>query len=540
MLLWTHTHSTDYVDRHGDNPGPRASPVVDGDRVYVHGAEGRLSALRVSDGSLLWSKDTSKDFGVVPNFFGVGSSPLVHAGLVVVQVGGSPPDSPDVASGGVRGAGSGLVGFDAATGAVRWKATDELASYGSPIVDAKGRGFVLARGGLIAFDPLSGKVDFQFPWRSPMVLSVNAASPVVDGDIVFVSECYSVGGAALRLKPGGFDALWQDGRKRDKALASWWNTPVVVDGVLYGDHGQNPSELRAVDFATGTVRWAEPSLKRCALIRADGRFIGLTEEGSLWLLRLTPEKCEKVSEAKLEGAGPWRSGPVLAGGRVYVRGKDRLLCLEVVPDPERALDRRLAAKPDDLDALSRRGDLRFFRGRFADAVADYDRMAALDPALEAGHWRRGIARFYAGDFAGAAKQFEIYHTVDQVDRENGIWRYLSQYKAYGKAKAREGLLKYAKDDREPFPAVYKLFSGETTPDEVLKGIEAASIGEADREGRRFYARLYIGLLLWVEGRAEDARIHLEEAARSAWPKSAGYGPSWMGGVARVHLSSARK
>src|SRR5204862_70271 len=111
---------------------------------------------------------------------------------------------------------------------------------------------------------------------------------------------------------------------------------------------------------------------------------------------------------------------------------------------------------------SLRGDAFFKRGQFAKAAADYNKMVEIDKALDTGHWRRGIAWFYAGDYPKAAGQFEAYHSFDNVDRENGIWRYFSQAKAFGIPKAREGLLKYAKDDREPFPGLYQLFEGKTT------------------------------------------------------------------------------
>ena len=86
----------------------------------------------------------------------------------------------------------------------------------------------------------------------------------------------------------------------------------------------------------------------------------------------------------------------------------------------------IEGNPKDLQAHSRRGDARFFGGDFKGALADYDRMNELEPGEAAQHWRRGIACFYAGEYGKAAAQFEAYHTTDEVDRENGIWRFLSQ------------------------------------------------------------------------------------------------------------------
>jgi lipoprotein NlpI len=187
-----------------------------------------------------------------------------------------------------------------------------------------------------------------------------------------------------------------------------------------------------------------------------------------------------------------------------------------------------------VDLYSRRGDAYFFRGKFAEAVADYEKMVEVQQSLDKSHWRKGIAYFYARRFKDAAHQFEIYHSFDNVDRENGIWRYLSQVKALGRDKAREGLLKYEKDDREPFPDVYKLFSGDLAGEQVLKRINDAAISPEAKEQRLFYAELYVGLNDYVDGRIESAEKHLEQAAKNSWGEKAGYGPNYMWHVARVH------
>src|SRR5262245_52592463 len=198
------------------------------------------------------------------------------------------------------------------------------------------------------------------------------------------------------------------------------------------------------------------------------------------------------------------------------------------------LTEQIEKSPRTVDLYSRRGDANFFRGNFAEAVADYEKMVELEPDLETSHWRKGIVYFYAKRYKDAAHQFEIYHSFDNVDRENGIWRYLSQTKALGRDKAREGLLKYEKDDREPFPDVYRLFAGELTGDEVLKKINAAKITDQQRKQRLFYAELYVGLNEFVEGRLESAEQHLGLAAKNAWGSNAGGGPGYMWHVARVH------
>ena len=210
------------------------------------------------------------------------------------------------------------------------------------------------------------------------------------------------------------------------------------------------------------------------------------------------------------------------------------------------LDASIAKTPGDVGLHSRRGDVRFFLAEFDGAVRDYDVMIELRPDSASSHWRRGIALFYASRFAEAAAQFEAYHSFDDVDRENGIWRYFSQYRAFGRERARKELLRYTKDDREPFGDVWRLFAGSVEGDAIIETIERADLPASERNKRLFYAHLYIGLELAIEAAADplegDERLarqrtaaeHLDLAARNDWAPRAGFGPRWMGHVGRVH------
>ena len=84
---WTFEYESDYVDRLNYNDGPRSSPVIDEGLVYIFGAGGMLHCVRADDGALVWKVDTAKEFGVVQNFFGVGSSPVVEGDLLIVMAG---------------------------------------------------------------------------------------------------------------------------------------------------------------------------------------------------------------------------------------------------------------------------------------------------------------------------------------------------------------------------------------------------------------------------------------------------------------------
>lgn len=344
-MLWKDEHSTDYSDMLGYNNGPRSSPTIDDGLVFTISAAGLLRCVRLVDGELVWSVDTAERYRVVDNFFGVGSTSLVWRDLVIANIGGSPPgEAPDVYSAGgrVRGDGTGVVAFDKRTGKEVWRASDELASYASPVVARYADRwwcFVLARGGLVALNPDNGQVDFQFPWRAGKLESVNASSPVVIDNRVFISETYELGAALVSFDGGVAKPIWTDReRRRDKALMLHWNTPVLHDGVLYGSSGRHAgtAELRAVEAATGKVLWSEPGLGRASLIYADGKLICLSEDGILRLLEANRRAYTLISEhrpvddrgRRLLTGDTW-VGPVLSHGLLYVRGEDRLVCFNL-------------------------------------------------------------------------------------------------------------------------------------------------------------------------------------------------------------------
>jgi outer membrane protein assembly factor BamB len=343
--LWKCDYPTDYEDLLGYNNGPRATPVVDGPHVFTFGAEGVLQCVRASDGEMVWRIDTAKQFHVVKDFFGVGSTPLVLDDLLIVNVGGSPPDGPaDVyqAQGRVKTDDCAVVAFEKSTGKVRWKTGEDLASYASTVVakiDGSDVVFVFARGGLLAIDPAQGKTLAQFPWRAQKLESVNASTPVVVGNEVFISETYELGSALVRFTGKSFEEVWTDrGRRRDRALALHWNTPIAHEGFIYGSSGYHApeAELRCVEWKTGKVRWSEPNMGRASLLLADGILICLSEDGTLRIVRATPEKYEELAKWELtDNAGapllkyPAWSAPALAHGLLYLQGADRLVCLEL-------------------------------------------------------------------------------------------------------------------------------------------------------------------------------------------------------------------
>lgn len=346
-FFWKFEYATNYRDKFGYNNGPRCCPVVDGERVYIQGAEGVLHCVSAKDGKAIWKVDTREDFNMQQNFFGVGSTPIVEGDLLIVHVGGSPKGTvvrnfEDFAN--LKGDGSAVVAFNKYDGKVKYRISDELAGYAGPVlatIDGRRWCFVFARGGLLAFEPSTGKIDFHFPWRSEDLECVNAANPVVIGNLVLISETYGPGSALLKVKPGGYEVVWSDARKFRKSLQCHWMTPIHHQGYVYGSSGRhtNNAELRCIELATGKVQWSEPRLTRCSLLMVDGHFLCLGEDGTLRLLKVNPKKYEEIStlEVKDPRTGrplleyPCWAAPILSHGLLYIRGEERLVCLELIP-----------------------------------------------------------------------------------------------------------------------------------------------------------------------------------------------------------------
>jgi len=214
-------------------------------------------------------------------------------------------------------------------------------------------------------------------------------------------------------------------------------------------------------------------------------------------------------------------------------GKFDLAALEQkFREQEKVVGRFIKENPNLVRGWSSRGDMRLFLGNFEGARMDYEKMIEIKPALEVSHWRLGIAYFYLEEYEKAARQFEIYHNYDAVDRENGIWRFMSQFKSKGLKTAREGLLKYEKDDRPPYPLLYEMFAGRLRPDEVFTRIEAVNYPQDYRERVLFHATLYAGIYLeLVVNNQEIATNLLKKAFENKYGQSTG---TYMWQVARLH------
>lgn len=349
--IWSGFQPLTYRDLYGYEPGPRCSPTIDGERIFTLGVSGQLVARDVATGDILWYVDTNTTFGVVQNFFGVGSSPLVVGDLVLVMVGGSPAEDQAVAPGQldrVSPNGSLLVAFDKATGKLVWRAGDDLASYSSPrSITLGGRDCVLvfARDHLHLIDAVAGTVLGKVFHRADILESVNAMVPVVRGEDVFISDCYDRGGVLYRVSVLGdvasFEPVWQDppGNRRAQSLRSHMSTPVLRDGLMFACSGRNApdSDFRCLDWATGTVRWTALTRQRSTATLMGDVLLILREYGELHVARAVGEQYDELAVWDLSEAADGRpalrfpcwSAPVVVGNQILVRGDETLLCLRI-------------------------------------------------------------------------------------------------------------------------------------------------------------------------------------------------------------------
>ncbi len=292
--------------------GPRSTPTVVGDSLYLLSGQGYLTALATEDGRLLWSSDLKERFGLEQLHFGFSTAPIVVGDLVLAEVGGE---------------GSSMVAFDRATGEERWRAADGLAAYSSPIrLDFGGvdQLVYVNRDDVVSLTP-EGEVIWSHPFAPGS--SVKPALPTfVAPDLLMVSASYDIGALALRLKPGdgkkvSVEEVWQS-----RVMRNHFNSSVAVDGHIYGFDN---ATFKSIEAATGEQKWAKRGrMGKGSLIYADGHLLVLTETGRLLLVEAKPDAyVEKAAVQLLEGRC-W-TAPTLSGGRLFLRNREEMLALDL-------------------------------------------------------------------------------------------------------------------------------------------------------------------------------------------------------------------
>ena len=327
---WTYMYDCPY-ESVGYTAGPRAAVSIDEGRVYVLGTMGHLHCLDAARGTVLWKKTPGVDYQVRVPIWGCSAAPLVDGELVIVQLGASD--------------GACVVALDKRTGAERWRALDDPASYSAPIIirQAGQRVLVCWTGANVAgLDPATGHVHWQHPF-APRRMVINVPTPVVSGDRLFVTAFYD-GSLMLKLQPSelSVEPIWRrrGASERDTdALHAMISTPYFEGDYVYGVDSYG--ELRCLDARTGDRIWedltAVPKARWATIhmVRNGERMWMFNERGELLIGTLSPQGFHEISRAKLlapttdqlsQRDGVCWSHPAYAYQHIFARNDRELVC----------------------------------------------------------------------------------------------------------------------------------------------------------------------------------------------------------------------
>jgi len=305
--------------------GPRATPVVAGNRLYTFGITGILSCYECDTGKRLWQTDPYVKLNKEQPRFGVCCSPLVIGNVVLVSIGGK---------------GCSLAAFDINKGELLWKGYDEPASTSSPVLFAgptqKGKlpsVVFMTTLRLLAINPLDGTLN----WEYPLVFQAAGASttPLVIGDRIVTSTMTNgttAVGMAVKDGKGVASQLWQN-----KDLTGYFSTgTVVAKEYLYlvtNELQPKPAvTLRCVELKTGKELWSKAGMgyyHAAVIATGDNHVLWLDDSGMLRLIQANPKEYRELAKAKV--CGGTFGVPALADGRLYVRDDQELRCIEFIP-----------------------------------------------------------------------------------------------------------------------------------------------------------------------------------------------------------------
>jgi outer membrane protein assembly factor BamB len=302
-------------------PGTRSTPTVDGELVYALGSDGDLVCAETADGKVRWRKHLKKDFNGVTGAWAYAESPLLDGDALICTPGGA------------RAA---LVALNKKSGDVLWKAEvpgGGEAGYASAVVAEVGgvkQYLQFLGGGVVGVDAKTGKSL----WFHKLVGNMNIMTPVFHDSCVFVA---SGGNGPQR------DALLQLSADGPNVTA----TPVYVGKELSNHHGgvvqigdylygtNSAGQLVCLEFKTGKVKWQNRSVGKGSVTAADGHLYVRSESGPIALVEATPEGYREKGrftppdrQQSREQRYAWPH-PVLAGGRLYLRDGNILLCYDV-------------------------------------------------------------------------------------------------------------------------------------------------------------------------------------------------------------------
>jgi outer membrane protein assembly factor BamB len=305
--------------------GPACTPTIDGDLAYALGMGGDLVCLKVADGTIVWRKSLTRDFGGAAPTWSYRESPLIDGDKLIVTPGGREAT---------------LVALNKKTGEVIWKArvpAGDAAAYSSAIaIDAGGqRQYVqYLRGGVDGIAAADGK----FLWRydAPANRSgIAITTPLYHDGEVFAASAYGAGGGLVKLSKKDDGTVKSEEVYFTRNMQNHHGGVILLDGYLYGANGGNEGGfLVCLDFKTGKVMWNQRDnrgVKKGSVALADGRIYYRQEDGTMILFEPSPK--EYLERGRFEQPDRSRSPdwthPVVANGKLYLRDQDVLFCYDV-------------------------------------------------------------------------------------------------------------------------------------------------------------------------------------------------------------------
>lgn len=293
--------------------GPNATPVLEGDSLFVVVKPARVLRLKASTGETLWDVNLVESHKTDLSPWGIAAAPRLTPEGVVLNYGSN-----------------GTL-LDRETGKVRWTTGGKGSSFNVPTTARIGGEpglLVLATNAVVGVRLKDGGEEFRHPFGEGYFC--HASDPIVRGNEVFVSSA-DHGGQLLQFGKGQVEVLW-----KTREFGNFMSTPVLIDGHLYGINacGVKPADtaLRCVDWKTGKVLWSEKGFGWGSLIASeDGKLLLLSDKGEMTLASASPREFRMLGRFQAIGGKCW-TPPVMSNGRIYVRNAaGELVCYSVDP-----------------------------------------------------------------------------------------------------------------------------------------------------------------------------------------------------------------
>lgn len=305
--LWETAHGTRFSNDRGD--GPRATPTIDGDRVYAFGASGDLSVLDAASGKVFWTVNVLKQYRGSNIQWGLSESPLVLEDRILVNAGGT------------------IVALKKTDGKAIWQTPGDEAGYSSAVLHQAGsinEAIFFTSTRVQGVDVNTGRRLWTYGQVANNV--ANIATPVVRGNRVFVSSDYGTGSALLELTASG------NGVNAREVYFTRQMKNHHATSILVGEHlyGFDSAILTAMKFDTGEVAWQNRSVGKGSLTFADDRLYLYSEGGVVGLAEASPTGYREHGRFELKtGRLPTWSHPVVSGGLLFLRDQDVIYAYDV-------------------------------------------------------------------------------------------------------------------------------------------------------------------------------------------------------------------